>query len=490
MNMSEGMKQNTPSRRHQAERRAAPRATTRYSAALKKAITHKPWHRDEDGRPIGWHREHLLLASSLLAVILVVAVVIPAAASALGRSGANAPMTMVPLPLPALAANSTQAAPAPPNWQQVTVQPGQTLSQIFDAQGLGYGALQRVLNSADSDDAQALEEIHPHDELAFLLDHAGELKSFRFDRDDTHRVVITIDGDSVRENVHKRATSHRVQIAHAVIHGSLFAAGLRAGMSEAMVLQMADVFKYDIDFIKNIRDGDSFTVIYDNIYRDGALLHHGDILAAEFWNQGKRYTAYRFTLPSGNVDYYSEDGRPLRKSLLRTPVKFTRISSRFSRARKHPILGYTRAHKGVDYAAPKGTPIHAAGDGVIKVRGWVHGFGRFILLKNTSKYSTAYAHMSRFAKGLHVGSHVRQGQIIGYVGMTGLATGPHLHYEVRVNGRQENPLTVTMPKPQPLAPKLLAEFHASTAPMLARLKAIDSNVRLAQAGTAGAATLR
>ena len=257
-----------------------------------------------------------------------------------------------------------------------------------------------------------------------------------------------------------------------------------------MVLQMADVFKYDIDFIKSIRDGDSFTVIYDNVYRDGALLHHGDILAAEFFNHGTRYTAYRFTLPNGNVDYYSEDGRPLRKSLLRTPVKFTRISSRFSRARMHPILGYTRAHQGVDYAAPEGTPIHAAGDGVIKVRGWVHGFGRFILLKDTAKFSTAYAHMSRFAKGLHVGSHVHQGQVIGYVGMTGLATGPHLHYEVRIYGKQVNPLTVTMPKPQPLAPKLLAKFQAGTAPMLARLKAIDSNVRLAQADGAGTPSKR
>lgn len=228
MNMSEGMNQNTPPGQNPAGRRATRRASARYSDALKKAVTHKPWHRDADGRPIGWQREHLVLASSLLAVILVVAVVIPAAASALGSGGANAPMTMVPLPLPTLAENSTQAAPVPPDWQQVTVQPGQTLSQIFDAQGLGYGALQRVLKNTDSADAKALEDLHPHDELAFLLDPAGGLKSFRFDRDATHRVIVSIDGGKVRESVHQRATEHRIQIAHGVIHGSLFAAGLRA----------------------------------------------------------------------------------------------------------------------------------------------------------------------------------------------------------------------------------------------------------------------
>ncbi|HET6631417.1 MAG TPA: peptidoglycan DD-metalloendopeptidase family protein [Rhodanobacteraceae bacterium] len=472
--MSEGA--NTGMRR---ERAGAARASRAWHFA--DAARHWPWQRDAAGERIGWWREHVVMTAC--ALVLVVAFAIPATANVIGTP--KAPMRNVPLALPALTA-AAPAAPAAPAWQRVEVRSGQTLSQIFDAEGLGYGDLQRILENLSEDDAQALENLHPHDELGFLLDQHGALKALRFERDEAHRVTVSVDGEDVSQSVHPRAIEHRLAIAHGVIHGSLFGAGVRAGMSEAMVMEMAEVFKYDIDFIKSIRDGDRFTVIYDNIYRDGMLLHHGDIIAAEFINQGTRYTAFRFTLPDGTIGYYDEDGRPLRKSLLRTPVKFSRISSRFSLARKHPILGYTRAHKGVDYAAPRGTPIHAAGNGVIKIRGRVHGFGRFILIKHNNTYSTAYAHMSRYAKGLHVGSHVHQGQVIGYVGMSGLATGPHLHYEVRVHGHQVNPLTVTLPKPQPLAPKLLAKFQAATAPWLARIKVMDDNLRLlAQTASAG-----
>jgi murein DD-endopeptidase MepM/ murein hydrolase activator NlpD len=233
------------------------------------------------------------------------------------------------------------------------------------------------------------------------------------------------------------------------------------------------VFKYDIDFIKDLKKGDRFTVVYDDIYRNGKYSGGGNIIAAEFVNDGHRYTAYRFKEPDGSVAYFSQDGRPLRKGLLRTPVAFTRISSSFG-MRHHPILGYNRLHKGVDYAAPTGTPIHAAGDGVITFRGRSHGYGNLITIRNTSKYTTAYGHMSRFASGLHVGSRVTQGDVIGYVGQTGMATGPHLHYEVRVNGQPENPLTVTMPKPEPLSTKLMADFRAQTAPMVARIQMIDN----------------
>jgi murein DD-endopeptidase MepM/ murein hydrolase activator NlpD len=267
-----------------------------------------------------------------------------------------------------------------------------------------------------------------------------------------------------------------MHFAHGVVDGSLFAAGEKAGLSEVMVLKLADVFKYDIDFIKDLKAGDHFTVVYDDIYRNGKYANAGDIIAAEFVNDGHRYTAYRFKQPDGAIAYYTQDGRPLRKALLRTPVAFTRISSSFG-VRKDPVLGYTRLHKGVDYAAPTGTPIHAAGNGVITTRGWVRGYGNLIAIKNTPEYSTAYGHMSRFAKGLHVGSHVTQGEVIGYVGQTGYATGPHLHYEVRVDGRPENPLTVTMPKPQPLSGRLMADFRTQTAPMVARIELIDTTTR-------------
>jgi murein DD-endopeptidase MepM/ murein hydrolase activator NlpD len=171
--------------------------------------------------------------------------------------------------------------------------------------------------------------------------------------------------------------------------------------------------------------------------------------------------------------FYSADGRPLRKSFLRTPVEFTRISSRFTTARMHPILGYMRAHQGVDYAAPTGTPIHAAGDGTIVFRGWKSGYGNFVIIQHNKHVSTAYGHMSRFANE-KVGQHVSQGQTIGFVGMTGLATGPHLHYEFRVDGTHRNPLTVTLPKPEPLPATELARFKQQSAPMLAKLDKLDS----------------
>jgi murein DD-endopeptidase MepM/ murein hydrolase activator NlpD len=281
--------------------------------------------------------------------------------------------------------------------------------------------------------------------------------------------------------VQKRDMDVREQVAHGVISSSLYASAGQAGMDAAMVGKLADLFKYDIDFVQDLRAGDRFTVIYDDVYRDGQRYGHGDIIAAEFVNQGKRYTAYRFKKASGEFGWFSEDGRPIEKSFLRIPVDFTRISSKFTTARMHPILGRMRAHKGVDYAAPKGTPIHAAGDGVIKYHGRERGYGNFVVIQHSKTISTAYGHMSRFVKGQHVGEHVRQGEVIGYVGMTGLATGPHLHYEFRVNGVQRNPQTVTLPQPEPLPAAQLAKFKAQVVkPQLARLEALDSRMRLAR----------
>lgn len=392
-------------------------------------------------------------------------------------------MISMPLSVPQLANGSEMPELQAPAWQTVTVEPGQTLSQIFDSLGLGYTALNRII--ANPEDASALRNLHPGDELSFRLHDDGSLQSMRFDRSADTRVVLSLDDEQVHEQIVQRHVERRVHAGQATINSSLFAAGADAGMSEAMVIELAEVFKYDIDFIKDIRKGDHFSVIYDDVWRDGEKLYPGHILAAEFYNRGHRYTAYRFNLPDGSFAYYDEDGRPLQRALMRTPVKFTRISSRFRLHRKHPILGYTRAHKGVDYAAPRGTPIHAAGNGRIVFRGRAHGYGNFVIIKHNKKYSTAYGHMNHFAKGEHVGSYVRQGQVIGYVGMTGLATGPHLHYEVRVRGHQVNPLTVTMPKPKPLPDSLLAKFKVSIGSRLARLKTLDSN-RLAWLASRGA----
>jgi murein DD-endopeptidase MepM/ murein hydrolase activator NlpD len=441
--------------------------------------------------PIHWMRERWILAGGSLLLALLTLIGLPVWAGMMHHAA------------PRVVARQTLALKLPPpppepalppveNWKTVTVDSGQTLSDIFQGLGLSGTDVARVM--ASGKDAKALRSLHPGDELSFLLDAKGRFKAIRFDRDAGTQITLTGTGPAgpLTETVITHPAERRMHFAHGVIQGSLFAAGEKAGLNEVMVLKLADVFKYDIDFVKDIRPGDHFTVVYDDVYRDGAFARSGSIIAAEFFNRGHRFTAYRFEKPDGDVAYYSEDGRPLKKALLRTPVAFTRISSRFG-MRKDPVLGFTRLHKGVDYAAPIGTPIHAAGSGVITVRGRVHGFGNFIAIRNTPKFTTEYGHMSRFAPGLHVGSHVTQGEVIGYVGQTGFATGPHLHYQVMVDGRAENPLTITMPKPEPLSGKLMADFRQQTSPLVARIQMIDAtSQRLARVdstagGTTGAA---
>lgn len=429
--------------------------------------------------PISWRAEHWILGGVALLLTTLVGVVIPTFANATRHDAEPAPYTTLALDLPQLPgaeADPTIGAygvDGEPDWRVVHVRAGQSLSDIFREQGLGPNDLQRTLDSQQ--DATALRNIRPGQEFAFAFDADGSLAMMRFDRGDAARVVLRFDGGQVAESTEDRALERRTHVAHGVVTRSLFYAGEQAGLSDAMVLKLANAFGYDIDFAQDLREGDSFSVVYDDLYREGELLRTGDIIAATFINQGQRYTAIRYTNASGETMYYTEDGRPLRKSFLRTPVEFTRISSVFSTGRKHPILGYMRAHRGVDYAAPTGTPIRSAGDGKIVFRGWKSGYGNFVMVQHNKQISTAYGHLSRFA-GIKLGERVRQGQTIGYVGMTGLATGPHLHYEFRVDGGHRNPLTVTLPPAEPLPKAELAQFRQSNAPMLARLKNLDRNL--------------
>ena len=456
---------------HFVRRQAICRKTRQCHSHFYSRCSHWSFHADAPSSKFRWAREGWILGGGACLLLLLTLLGIPAWASIIHHDAVQ-PVTRETLALQLPPAPRETAQPVVASWKTVEVQPGQTLSEIFQAQGLNGTDLARVM--ASGKDAGALRTLHPGDQVEFLIGAKGEFQGFRYTPDSAEQVTLTAQADgSMRERVTALPIERRMHFAHGEVQGSLFAAGEKAGLSETMVLKLADVFKYDIDFIKDLKKGDRFTVVYDDIYRNGRYSGAGNIIAAEFVNNGHRYTAYRFQQPDGETAYYSEDGRPLRKGLLRTPVAFTRISSTFG-MRHHPILGYNKLHKGIDYAAPTGTPVHAAGDGVIVRRGWVHGYGNFIAIKNTPTYTTAYGHMSRFAPGLHVGSRVTQGEVIGYVGETGMATGPHLHYEVRVDGRPENPLTVTMPKPQPLSGKMMAEFRSQTAPMVARIQMIDN----------------
>jgi len=276
-------------------------------------------------------------------------------------------------------------------------------------------------------------------------------------------------------NMEVRDSFTRQRVVSGTIRDSLFSAAEAAGMDDHTTMNLVDIFAWDVDFARDLRSGDSFRVVYNENFDDEGKMLGTTILAAEFVNQDKTFKAVRYKQLDGKVNYYTPDGKNMRKAYLKAPVKFTRISSRFSLHRMHPILGYTRAHRGVDYAAPSGTPIHALGDGTISFAGWRGGYGRFVLIRhNNHIYSTAYGHMRRFAHGIKRGVRVKQGQVIGYVGMSGLATGPHLHFEFRIRGVAVNPLTVKHPPAQPIATKARGRFMRQTAPLINRLKHLQS----------------
>jgi murein DD-endopeptidase MepM/ murein hydrolase activator NlpD len=422
-------------------------------------------------------RLHWMVAGFCLAFTATAGIVTPRFANATHDLDENS-MLSIELPLPALPDAVLQAQQAVMasasddlDWSTVTVRSGQTVGDIFRQQGISAGDLQKLTdNHANSN---ALRNIRPGQEFAFARGSDGALKALRFNRDEQTRVTETVVDGGFRETVQERGVERRTHVAHGVIEHSLFESGNQAGLNDVMVLKLATAFGYDIDFAQDLRQGDSFTVIYDDVYCEGERMHDGDIIAATFINRGKRFSAFRYTDATGTTMYYSGDGRPMRKEFLRTPVEFTRISSMFTAGRMHPILGTMRAHRGVDYAAPSGTPIHAAGEGKVAFKGWQGGYGNVVILQHGGHYSTLYGHMSKVA-ALKVGQRVAQGQTIGFVGMTGLATGPHLHYEFRVDGTHRDPLTVTLPKPEPLPAVELAKFQRTTSPMLAKLKTLEA----------------
>lgn len=419
----------------------------------------------------GANRRPLMLSLSVGGMVALVGLVILPVFASVNRPDPIASQLNIPLELPAPGEATESALPQPVSalesdlylasdaeagWQVVTVRRNETLGNIFERLGLSATLMHRMLEQSES--VRSLVQIHPGDQIAFRIPTEGSLSALQFDRSESERILVEVDADAVRERVIARQLERRTQYGSAVITSSLFGAGSTAGMSDVQIMRLAEVFNYDIDFAQDLREGDSFAVVYESIYRDGVRLRDGDILAAVFVNQGKRYEAYRYTGADGRSDFYSNDGRSLRKAFIRTPVEFTRISSRFSSARKHPILGRVRAHQGVDYAAPSGTPIRAAGNGSVLFVGKQNGYGNAIILQHGKDTTTLYGHMSRFAKGIARGQKVQQGDLIGYVGMTGLATAPHLHYEFRVKGVHRDPLSVTLPKAEPLTGSELAAF--------------------------------
>lgn len=354
--------------------------------------------------------------------------------------------------------------------KKVLVKKGDTLSAIFKRSSLSASTLHKIMNS--SKQAKRLTRIKPGQELVITFNSNNTFKSLHYDIDRVDSLIVEKKADSkdyvVR--IESKDIDTRQQFATGTINNSLFSAGNKAGLSSSMIMQLAQLFGWDIDFALDIRKGDSFAILFEEKYIDDKKIGNGNILSAEFVNRGKVFTAIRYTDSADHTDYYSADGLSMRKAFLRTPVDFSRISSRFSSGRKHPVLNRIRAHKGVDYAAARGTPIKAVGDGKVIFKGTKGGYGRVIILQHGSKYSTLYAHMNSYNKKMRHGTRVKQGQVIGYVGSSGLATGPHLHYEFRLNGVQRNPLTVPLPSASPIAKKYRSDFKATAETMISQLK--------------------
>lgn len=354
-----------------------------------------------------------------------------------------------------------------PTWHTITVQVGDTLSNVFDKLGISRLTLKNLMSSSTT--MEELVKIYPGQKLDFLFDDSKELKAVKLNLSNTKILHVTHDGHNFKYSYEEQQPIKKLNCSAGKISGSFYSSGQTAGLNEKLIMQMADIFEYDIDFSLDLRDNDTFRVLYEEEYLKNEIIKTGKILAVEFKNQGKLYKAVRYTDDKGNAGYYSPDGFSLQKAFLRSPVEFTRISSHFSNARRHPILHKIRSHKGVDYAAPMGTPVKSAGDGRISFMGNKGGYGKSIEITHGQKYSTFYAHLSRFHKKVKHGSFVKQGQIIGYVGKSGLATGPHLHYEFRINGVHHNPVTVSLPSSKPIAKKNKGQFSSHAKSMLGLL---------------------
>lgn len=357
----------------------------------------------------------------------------------------------------------------PVEWVEVRVRSGQTLESIFRERGFSATLLHRVVHLDNI--TRGLRKIRPGDLFEFRTNGTGDLQQMRYAMNESQYLLVNQEGEALWAEVQDREILTEVQEADGVINSSLFLAAREAGLSDPMIMDLANIFGWDIDFVLDIREGDRFFLVFEKLYRDGEFLRDGRILAATFINQGERFQAVRFESSNGS-DYFAPDGRNMRKEFLRAPLNFSYISSGFNPRRMHPILKRVRPHNGIDYYAPRGTPVYAAGAGTVIRSAYSNANGHHVFIQHANNIVTKYLHFTN--RAVKQGQKVRQGQTIGYVGSTGLASGPHLHYEFVVKGVHRNPRTVPLPKVEPLEGGMLAAFHQHAAPLLTRLVRLES----------------
>ena len=353
-------------------------------------------------------------------------------------------------------------------WREERVQRGDTIGSLLARAAVDDPVALTFLRVNAS--ARPLYRLQPGRPVRVATDEEGRLIALRFIAGGGDLLEVARQGDTFAAHSAPPTMETRLTLRGGEIRSSLFSAADDVGLPDAITLALSDVFAGDIDFYHDLRQGDRFSVLYETRYVDGEAVDVGRIVAAEFVNQGIAHRAFLWQAPDGSEGYYAEDGKSTRKAFLLSPMEFSRITSGFTAARFNPFLQTMRAHRGIDFAAPMGTPIRTTGDGVVTFAGEQNGYGNVIMIQHTGDYSTVYAHLSRFATMAKTGAHVRQGDTIGYVGQTGWATGPHLHYEFRIGGEPRNPLAVDLPTALPVVADDRPAFMSAIAPLVAELQ--------------------
>ena len=420
---------------------------------------------------------HLKAAIALTCLVAVIIVMLPGKQDeALPESRVSLDLIAVPT-AEAITLPVTETVSLPTtNWTEVTVQSGDNLALLFKTNRLPAADLQHIL--ALGDPVRALKKILPGQTIAFQTAASGRLLAVQYRKNAFDTLHIQRDGEQFSASWQSATPETIVAFASAEItrdQSSLYLAGKAAGLSDNIIMKLANIFQWDISFALDLREGDHFSLMYDEIYVDGELVQEGDIVVASFNNMGRKHEAVRYTDITGRSDYYTPDGLSMRKAFLRDPVHFSYVSSSFNLRRLHPIHKRVMPHRGIDYAARKGTPVTASGDGKVTIRRQNDASGKYVVIQHGEQYTTKYLHLSAFARGIKPGVSVSQGQRIGYVGATGWATAPHLHYEFLVNGVHRNPKTVQLPRVVPIATDEMQRFKNSISPVLARLYSISGS---------------
>lgn len=420
-------------------------------------------------------RRHLLLASVALVSLFVGLLLAPG-------DSVQAKRTSQPVELQldtkAVAEPTIEIKDETP-WTEIAIRNGDNLSILFKRASLSARDVYQIVNY--SDDSKSLLKLYPGQKLAFQTDNDGSLQALKHIQNKFDTVLYQRNGDRFQTTMLQREPEVRQNYKSSVITTSLFTAAQNSGLSQNLIMELANIFGGVVDFVYDVRAGDSFTLLYQEHYLDDEKTGNGPILAAQFTNRGETYTAYRYVYEDGSSAYFNEKGVSMRKAFLRSPLDFTRISSNFNLKRLHPIFKTTKPHRGIDYAASRGTPVYAAGDGRVVKSGFTSANGNYVVINHGTKYQTKYLHLHK--RGVRKGQKVKQQQIIGWVGSTGYATGPHLHYEFLVNGTHRNPRTILkkLPKAKSIDDANKQRFLAQISGLQIQIAAYNSHSSFAKA---------